>query len=537
MKPNGSPVLHNSPSAVCPLNRWLRCLLSFSLPLLLTPACSGQASQSAETEAESRQLNEAPTLALERHSPSASVLPGVDSSLLHIVLNELERHPALIQAHWSFHLLSPHGQTIASRRAHKAIIPASVFKLISSAAVLDQLGPEHRFITRLAHSGEIKEGVLRGDLYLIGAGDPSLGSGRGQSLSAREQLALWVKACREAGISRIEGRVIGEGGSYGPLESPDAWPWDDMGNYYAPALSALSFDENLFSARFKTSSTAGQRAESLGVEPALPGWNITHAVISGQKGSGDQTYVYSAPGKRDLDIRGSLPPGQSSYRIKGAWPDPELAAAQRLQLALQESGIPVELEAASGRDQSIPTALRDLHSSLSPPLSHLVKQTNEQSLNLYAESFLRALGHQSGDASVKSSLEALEAWLKERPGLDLRGWKLSDGSGLSRRNTVTGEGVCQLLAWTQQQSWAEEFMQSLPRSGLSGTMLRVADYSGGRIAAKTGTLNGIGAYAGFVQGQSGQWYPFCVMVNHSPSGSATLRNSLDPLFKAMLSLP
>ncbi len=138
---------------------------------------------------------------------SAQEIPARDSLALELALQQMEQHPALRSATWSFSLLDPGGTPVAMRRPEKTLAPASVLKLLSTAAALDQLGPGHRFPTRMAWSGRLEGGTLYGTLWLIGGGDPSLGSKRG----GLPGLEAWLRpaARRAFGILKVRYWVMG----------------------------------------------------------------------------------------------------------------------------------------------------------------------------------------------------------------------------------------------------------------------------------------------------------------------------------------
>ena len=480
-------------------------------------------------------------------------------------ISTLEQTPGFSTAQVGFSLLQPDGQVLFGHQEQKAFVPASTLKAVVTAAALDVLGPEHRFRTRLVVDGFIQDSVLEGNVWIIGEGDPSLGSDRENLPGGAAILKAWIAALRAAGIRKINGQVIGDGRFYGAPEIPGGWAWDDLGNYYAPVLTGLTFDENRSYLSFNTPDNVGAATTLLRVEPDLPGWLWVNECTTGSPGSRDQCYLYSAPGFKTIYARGTIPAGRQNFSVEGSWPDPDLAAAQRLVLALQAAGMEVNGGAASALlppemlttqaqpgqqpEQSLnangvspvwkerPEKITEIWVGYSPALRDLVRWTNEKSLNPYAESFLRALGQKSGDASIDGGRKALETWLRERPAISDAGWNLDDGSGLSRRNTVTPSGMTNLMVWCLRQPWSDFFYQSLPRSGQSGTLRNLMPSSAGRIAAKSGSLNGTRGYVGFVQGASEQRYPFCIIVNNAEAGPAALRTAFEPLFNAMLDLP
>ena len=472
------------------------------------------------------------------------ITDATDTSGISRVLGQFNQVPALKAATWSFSLLNPKGSAIMSRHSEQALIPASTLKIMVTTAALDVMGPDYRFYTKLAYTGSIQDGTLEGDLWIIGGGDPSLGSGRGSLGGPDSVIEIWIQACQKAGIKKINGAVYGDGQLFGAADIPGGWPWDDIGNYYAPVLNALTLNENRLRFQFNTPAQVGQLSTIQSVVPNIPGLTIQNQVYSGPSGSGDETFVYTAPGSRQVLVRGTLPAGRTQYPVTGAFPDPEWAIALQLVEALKSKGIPVSRNGLSAANTERPENLKELVSITSPPLKELVQWTNELSLNGYAETFLRMLGTRSpsnpkpyAKVSVPSGLSFINNWLINRPNLSKADWNLNDGSGLSLRNTVTSASMTKLLYWTQSQSWSADFMASLPKSGQSGTMTRIAPQAPGRIVAKSGSLDGVKAYAGFVKGKSGSWYPFCILVNHAEGSGVAVRQALSPLFDALLTLP
>ena len=138
------------------------------------------------------------------------------------------------------------GRTIVDVNADNMFIPASNMKLLSTGTALHALGGDYRYKTSIGYDGSIIEGVLMGDLFIIGGGDPTLGSKDSIAVKTEQTFALWEKMIREAGISQIDGRVIGTSGDWfkGMMEE-GTWMWGDIGTYYGAGISGLMFYENI----------------------------------------------------------------------------------------------------------------------------------------------------------------------------------------------------------------------------------------------------------------------------------------------------
>ncbi len=204
----------------------------------------------------------------------------------------------------------------------------------------------------MGHTGSIQNGILKGDLIIVGGGDPTLGSPRYSQSKENTILNQWVAAVKEAGINKIEGRVIGDDSAWGTSSTPLGWTWQDMGNYYGAAPSALSWRENQFDIHLKAGSQAGQAVTLLKVQPAMPYLKIINELKTGATGSGDNAYAFLPPLSSIAYLRGTWGMGIRKAGISVALPDPAFDAAYRLQDTLKRLGIPTSKEASTARKLS-----------------------------------------------------------------------------------------------------------------------------------------------------------------------------------------
>jgi serine-type D-Ala-D-Ala carboxypeptidase/endopeptidase (penicillin-binding protein 4) len=164
------------------------------------------------------------------------------------------------------------GKVLYELNGDKLMIPASVLKLVTSAAALDILGPDYRFRTRIGYTGTIEKGILKGNLVVMGGGDPALGSEYFRDhYFLPHFLEVWAQKIKAAGISRIEGNLILDGSLYDAEKIPPTWIWEDMGNYYGAGASALTVYDNLFRISFRSPAEAGRPAEIVSMQPLVGG--------------------------------------------------------------------------------------------------------------------------------------------------------------------------------------------------------------------------------------------------------------------------
>lgn len=465
-------------------------------------------------------------------------------------LSELKSAIAALQADvdmrpasWGLTVLdAATGQTMAGYDSHRSLTPASSLKVITSASALALLGEQFRFETHLEYDGALgADGVLRGNLYIYGSGDPSLGSDRlGEQHAPDKLMALWVEVIRRTGIKSIQGKIIGDGSAFGTQMAPGGWAWEDLGNYFGAGASGLNFHENYFSLYLKSGPNPGDAVEILRSEPASPELTLINELRAGPKGSGDNSMMYGAPYASQRYLRGSIPPGRSSFVVKGALAEPALTCARFLAEQLANGGIRATGGASSYRLELLNAGRmagqrRRIYTHYSPPLRELIVPLNQESINLYAECLLLAIARKQGKAGdLEAGAGAMRDYWKNS-GVDVRGMNLCDGSGLSQCNALTTFQLADILARAQRAPWREAFSNSLPLAGRSGTleyMLR-GTIAEGRLRAKSGYIGGVRAYAGLVQARSGKTYAFAMIANHFDCTPGEMRRKFEKLMVAI----
>ena len=411
------------------------------------------------------------------------------------------------------------GRQLASHNAEVSCIPASTQKLITTAAAMDLLSADYRFATRLIASGPVENGVLQGDLIILGGGDPTLGS---ESMDGSRPLDAvvrqWVAAVRDHGITRVTGAVVGDGSRYGSDGTGRGWAWADLGNYYGAGAYGLNVNENAYELTFTQRPREGSIPPVLSTDPPIPGLTFTNELTSGPRGSGDQAYIFGAPFNFQHFIRGSIPAGTGSFQIRGSIPDPALLAAQQLNEALEGGGVAVTGLPTTRATLPKVGEGQVLDEQFSPYLSEIVDRTNMRSVNLYAEALLREINYVAGDREETASTEVITDWL-ERQGLDTDGVNLRDGSGLDDRNFFP---PAFMTAFLVSQAGAERWVESIPVAGRSGSLRNVlrGTVAEGRVSGKSGTVNAVRCYAGYVDRPDGRRLAYSIAVNNH-----TLRSS------------
>lgn len=418
-----------------------------------------------------------------------------------------------------------------------ALLPASTLKVVTTATATELLGPDFRFETVLQHTGAIgDDGTLKGDIVIKGGGDPTLGDSE-----ISKTFAKWHEALKKAGIKKVDGRIIGDASLFGTQLRPDSWQWNDLGNYYAAGACGLTFHRNHFYCRFHTGKV-GTTARLAGTNPKLPEITFVNEMRVGRAGSGDQGFVFGAPYSKLLYLRGTLPAGSENFTIRGALPDPASFCARAFSLHLAANNLAVSGQPTTLRILKIENkSLGDRHDLLtqrSEPLAKLITTTNLRSDNLHAEAIHRILGARkgTGGTTVAASKVVTAHWKSRK--IDLTGFQMADGCGLSRANSITARQLTLMLFQMSKAEHFETFYQSLPVSGKTGTLRNIARgaRSAGRVHAKSGSIERVKTYCGYLNAKSGKRYAFTLLINNFTGEISPVKEKIVRVWNKMVAL-
>ena len=432
------------------------------------------------------------------------------------------------------------GQTLVDINAGDLLVPASNMKLISTGAALHALGGDYRYRTALAYDGSIVDGVLLGDLYIIGGGDPTIASKDSIAAPVEHTFALWERLIRDAGINEVDGRVIGTSGDFftGMAEEP-SWMWSDIGTYYGAGVTGLMFFENVQSFNVSAGTEVGAPVKISPSYPVAPWMEFRYDCSTGKAGTGDQLYMYTSDLSPVAEVRGTFAVDRKPKRVDCSNKFPELTCAHYFSEWLADHGITCSKEAADTKLHGVtePDSLVIIGHTSSPSLRRISFETNHASNNLYAETLLKTLGKElRNEGCYDSSYVAVKNVLKDL-GVDTsRGIRIQDGSGLSRQNFVSPDFFCRYLEAMMGQECFEDFAESLPSPGGTGTLAsNMKNYPAetrARIKAKSGSMNGVRCYSGYIiptEGCKDDTIVFSIMVNNSTQPTWKVRPLLDKI--------
>lgn len=453
------------------------------------------------------------------------------------------KDPSLAHANVSVCMLDARtGQKLAGFRSEQSAAPASSLKVLTTSTALAVLGVNYTFRTELQCDGDIDaDGVLRGNLIIRGSGDPTLGSPQMEGVPGLDALMerLGV-AVQQKGIRRITGYIIADASCFNTEVSGASWQWIDMGNYYGAGAWGLNIHENMYYLRFRQTDQVGETPDIALVEPDIPELVFNNEVSSAPAGTGDNAYIYGAPFTGERYVRGTIPVGRGTFSIKGSMPDPPLTAARYLNQRLKEVGIVCEKGPGTllelSRNGLKTGTRRQLYAYYSPSLAEIVKRTNLQSVNLYCEAMLRAIGlARKQQGSPDTGLEVIRDYWRNK-GLDMSGVFLEDGSGLSPHNAVNSHFMAALMSKIYQDKALYEVINaSLPVAGKSGGLKSMLNGTSaeGKLRAKTGTLNRVRSFTGYAPDRNGKLIAFSIIVNNYTGSGSAIRDKMEKLMKAI----
>jgi D-alanyl-D-alanine carboxypeptidase/D-alanyl-D-alanine-endopeptidase (penicillin-binding protein 4) len=454
----------------------------------------------------------------------------------------LKKDAGLKNAAWAVYVQNiATGAVEAEYNSQMSLLPASIQKTVTTSTALALLGSNFKFETKLQYTGTIDtaNGILHGNLYFTGGGDPSLGSKRyGAATSIDSVFSQFIHALQKKRIRSIDGYLIADESIFDDL-IPRSWGYEDVGNYYGCAVCGLNIFENQYRLYFDAGAAIGDSAKLVGMEPRIPEITFVNMVKTGKQGSGDQVFILGGPYTYLRLLDGTVPIGKKNFDVDGAIPDPSRYCLQLFSARLNDAGISVSKGSTLMREErwKAPLGLIDtldrknISTFYSPSLEKIIYQTNLKSVNLFAEVLLKMIGYkQSGIGSSAAGITAIENYWSSK-GIDLKGFDIYDGSGLSRKNRLTAQQVGKILAGFFTHKEYPAYSASFPVAGKSGGM---NSYLKGTIAennliAKTGTMDGVRSFAGYVKTASGQDLAFVIIMNNFTCSISEIRDKCESL--------
>jgi D-alanyl-D-alanine carboxypeptidase/D-alanyl-D-alanine-endopeptidase (penicillin-binding protein 4) len=441
-------------------------------------------------------------------------------------LNSVFGAPIMARGVWGVHVRSlTTGEQLYARDADRLMMPASNMKIVTLSAAAELLGWDYRFATTLETAAPIEDGVLKGDLFVRGGGDPTINTRDGRAPAVLNE---WAAALRAVGIKEISGRIVADDQMFDDEGLGQGWAWDYLQFGYAAPVGALQFNENMARLSIKPAAQQGDPAEV--VVSAGSGLQLVNRVSTGAASTTSEVAYRRRLDAPVLEVTGTIAAGVPPIDRNVAVVNPTIFFAQSLRDALIERGIrvdgpAVDLDDVAAELAGAPAERRVLVSTQSPTLREIGTVLMKVSQNLYAETLVKAMGaargglgtFEGGLTQVRSTLTAWE--------VPADAYVLADGSGLSRYNYVTPHALTIVLErMFKDPRHHESFYATLPLAGKDGTIstrLRRTRAEGNAVA-KTGSIANVRTLSGFVRDRDGEMLVFAILANDFVIPAATV---------------
>ena len=403
------------------------------------------------------------------------------------------------------------GKPVTEVNAEIGVAPASCQKVITASTAFELLGHDYTYKTTIGYTGNIVNGVLNGNLILKGSGDPTLGSWRYAQTKEENIISGFKDAISRAGIHEIKGHVFADESLWNDEATPGGWVWQDIGNYYGAGARALNWRENQYDLYLKSGKNIGDPVEVAGTKPSfVEGLNLKSKVTSAAKGTGDNNYIYVPLNDEYSYVRGTTPINENHFTISGAMPQPAVQLALTLEAALKNQSVE-KIAATHPKENNLQQA-KVFYTYTSPVLDSIIFHFLRRSINLYGEALIKTMAYNfTKVGNTDSGVNVIQNFWKDK-GIEPYAINIFDGSGLSPSNRVTTKALVTVMEYARKQNWFPSFYDALPT--ISG------------IKMKSGSINGVISYTGYIKGKDNNQYTFSFVINNFDGSGNAVRQKM-----------
>lgn len=513
-------------------------------PATGTPATAAPAGSGPAVAAKPVVTQAAPVGAIGDADTPAAIVPASPAVAQFRAEADVAFGDPSVNALWAVEVQSlDTGELLYARNAHALVMPASNMKIVTMSVAATRLGWDFRFDTTLETTARVSGGVLHGDLTVVGSGDPTISDRGGAATRVFES---WADQLLAAGITRIDGRIIGDDNRFDDRPLGDGWAWDDMAYSYAAPGGALPFNENIVRIIVTPGATPGQPA-TVRLDPDGSGLTVRSAVTTGAPTLDANVDLSRQLNSTTVYLTGVVPATGKDTALSATVDNPTIFFVNALRATLIRKGIAVtgpavdiddlpastQTAAAQTAAQTAATPRRVLLTHQSPPLSEIGTTFMKVSQNLFGETLMTLIGaraaeadgsaatsgiapfpvnHHHYEAARKVYEQMLAAW-----GVPKSEFVLVDGSGLSRYNFVTPHMLVRILKrMARDPRLGPQFESTLPIGGKDGTLgpRMKGTKSENNVHAKTGSLANVRALSGYLRTADGERIVFSIIANN-----------------------
>jgi D-alanyl-D-alanine carboxypeptidase/D-alanyl-D-alanine-endopeptidase (penicillin-binding protein 4) len=401
------------------------------------------------------------------------------------------------------------GSTLFARRATVPVAPASTLKLLVAASALDLLGPKYRFETRFVSNGlQQPVGALRGDVWLIGGGDPTL---------TADDLRRGVGVLARAGIQEIDGSLLVDDTAFSGPEQNPRWDPDDLSYGYAAGTSAISLDED--TVEFDVTPDPGGGLATIRVVPDNDSISFQGSIRTVAAGSDSEVTIErrpelpASPGREphnEYDVDGYIAQGETQKFYKPVLGLPGYVGGVAASMLAARS-----ISLAGGyRAGAAPADAKVLWEHRSATLDTIVREMLVNSNNHTAETLLRLIGERNGRAGTDGAGIAVEKLVLTKLGVPRDRMAVYDGSGLAPSDRIMPLALAKLVSAEARGPSGDTFVRSLPLVGVEGTVRHHDLHAAlGRARAKSGHIEDVNGLAGTIATTHHGRVAFAFVVN------------------------
>ncbi|MFI5133029.1 MAG: D-alanyl-D-alanine carboxypeptidase/D-alanyl-D-alanine-endopeptidase [Chitinophagales bacterium] len=468
---------------------------------------------------------------------------------------QFENDPQLKHAISSLYVIDAKtGKVVFDKNSQVGLAGASTQKIITATTAFELLGKDYRYKTQFIKRKDlhVDYGHNDGELVVQGNGDPTFGSQRYESTKVQNIFLNVLGNLQNQNFNRVERIVVpAYVNQSNPL--PGGYCWEDIGNYYGAGTFSLDWRENQYDLLLKSTRENGSPPEIVGTEPEQKDMIFYNFLSTGERGSGDNAYIYSVPFSKEITVRGTIPPNQEKFIIAGSMPNPAKTFAEEFykflvtnsiafrdtlgidgKLTYFDDSILIKRDFTDYKDMisymvSYPLYKYDtIYTHYSPSLDSIIYWFLKKSINLYGEALIKTFAYEKkarlndkvgqGVGSTDSGVVIVKDFWKQK-GLDETELNICDGSGLSPLNRITTHAQVEVLKYAKTRDWFPYFYDALP------------EYN--NMKMKSGTINGVKGFAGYQTSKSGDEYIFSFLVNNYNGSPSEL---VDKMYKVLNNL-
>ncbi len=418
---------------------------------------------------------------------------------------------------WAVVVRDSKGTLLENLNGGKIIRPASNLKLVSSGAYLDVLGPDFQFSTPLYGRGEQRDSIWIGDLIVEGSGDPSI-SGTFYEDHPLFLFEKWTELLKQKGITKIDGNLMGSNGLFDDVPYPEGWEWNDLSFYYAPEISALSFNGNVVDLEVIADGPVGSVPEIQWFPFNTPYVEFINEQLITPRGTEYDESYRRVLGTNVIILRSTLPRGYYETEPLSVL-EPAYYFMDTFKRYLEKRGIEttgqifIDNEYDQHRNESL-TVLDEHHSV---PLHEMIQWLNRESDNFYAEMLLKKMVTELYDAQGETELglDILQDYMNEM-GFDTTAVSLRDASGMAPATLLKAGDLNRYLLKVKEKEYFPYLFESLSVGGVNGTLGHRFGNSPVRqhFYGKSGYVSGVRSLSGYLDTQSGQQVVVSIITNN-----------------------